>query len=297
MSKKTFIHVIIMVLISIIPGLDLVPQAVAGGGGGFSAPPAKFGFVYGIEGKVDLKSSRSDPVRLKKEKDILRIVIEGDKLRTNEDGRLLILSLSGNIGFELMPDTLVRIVSNEISLIRGTVNKIEGLYGPESVPQQPEKNGILVTSKPMNESCIKPLSPLNTSIITVTPKLTWENSCKGDHRVTVKLISKKQIIYQAITGDTSMKVPKDLLDFGDICTWLIDGGEYGIVGGTFSIVSESEMKEAIEKKYQYTQHENDLHERVSYIFYLKSRGLNEMANSEIQLMKEDFPENPYIKVQ
>lgn len=295
MSKKIYIKFVIITILSVM--LGIVSPAAGGGGGGGVAPPAKFGFIYSIEGSVDFRAPRTDPIRLNKETDILRVISDGDKLRTNVDGKLVVVSLSTKMGYELMPDALVQITSNNLSAIRGTVNKIEGLYVPESFPSQPEKDGIMVIKNAPKKSCIRPLSPLNTSIITTTPKLFWENNCRRDHKVTVKLIANKRIIYQAITGDTFMKIPKDVLNFEDTCTWLIDGGENGIVGGTFSIVSENDMKEALEKKYHYTQHESDLHERVSYIYYLKSKGLNDLANSEIQLMKEDYPENPYIKVE
>lgn len=292
MSKKLFPLVIVAVL-SVMPGL--VSHAAGGGGGGVVAGPANFGLVYGIQGKVDLRSPREEPVRLNEKNDILRIVKNGDKLRTNEDGKLIIVSLSEKMGYELMPNTLVRIVFNELSTVRGTVNRIEGLYFPKSLPAR-LGNGIMVANTPREKSCIRIVSPQDTSIITATPTLKWENDCKGNKKVTVKLISNQRIVYQAITGDTYMKIPKDVLDFEQTCTWLVDGGKNGIVGGVFSILSEFDVKEALDMKFHYTRHEGDMHERVSYIFYLKHMNLSAMANAEVIRMKKDFPENTNIKV-
>lgn len=296
MRRKKYLPLIIMTILSVMPGL--VSQAVGGGGSGGRARPTQFGLVFGIEGKVELKEPQVNPIRLNREKDILYIIRDGFKLRTYEDGKLIIFSLSDKMGYELTPNTLVMISGNKVAAIRGSVNKIEGLYYPESIPVMPKKEGVLVAHVPLSDSCIRPLSPLSTSIITTTPSLTWENNCGEINRqVTIKLISDKRIIYQAITGDTYMKVPKDVLNFEKNYTWLVDGGENGIVGSTFSIIDEEDVKETLEKKYNYTQNIDDLHERISYIYYLKFKGLNEMANSEIKMMKEDFPENPYIKVE
>jgi hypothetical protein len=275
--------------------LGLISHAAGGGGAGFAAGPAHFGLIYDIQGKVDMKRSREEPVRLKSSKDILRVVKDGDKIKTEEDGKLILVSLSDKIGYELMPNTLVMITANKITTVRGTVNKIEGLYTPKSIPAQPEKE-IMVSEIPQKVSCLSTVSPLNTSIITTTPTLKWENSCEGSKKVTVKLISDRRVIYQAITGDTYMKIPKEVLNFEQTCIWIIHSGETGIVGSTFSILSEDDVKEALEMKYNYVQHEGEMHQYLSYVFYLKSKGLREMADTEITRIKKDFPENTHIQV-
>jgi hypothetical protein len=296
MRRNKYIPLVFLTILSVMPGL--VSQAAGGGGSGVAKGAAVLGFVYGIKGNVELKEPQKNPIRLNRETDLLRLVRSGDKLRTKEDGKLTIVSLSEKMGYELMPNTLVMISGKQVTAIRGTVNKIEGLYFPESIPPMSKKMGILVADVPLSDSCIRPLSPLSTSVITTTPSLTWENDCGEINRqVTIKLIYDKRIIYQAITGDTYMKVPKDVLNFEKNYTWLVDGGENGIVGSIFSILSEEDVKETLEKKYHYAQNEDDLHERLSYIYYLKFKGLNEMANAEIKMMKEDFPENPYIKTE
>jgi hypothetical protein len=293
MKRKIFIPFVVIAVLSVMFGFV---SSAAGGGGGSVTLPRNFGFIFGIKGKVDLRAPRENPVRLNPEKDLLRVIKEGDKLRTNEDGKLVIVSLSKKMGYELMPDTLVRITAGSMSVIRGNVNKIEGLYFPDNIPSMPEKAGVMVADFPLSDSCIRPLSPLGTSIITTTPTFTWENECFGDKKVTVQLIANKRVVYQGLTGDTYMKVPKDVLDYEQECTWLVNGGRNGLVGGVFSIISEVGIKEVLEKKYHKTQHKDDLYERISYIFYLKNRGLIEMANAEIKSLKEEFPANPYIKI-
>ncbi|MBI4823418.1 MAG: hypothetical protein HY805_04200 [Nitrospirae bacterium] len=252
----------------------------------------KFGMVFDIQGTVEVKTSDGRLIKLRKDRHVLYPIKDGDRINVMAGGRVVIVSIKGKQGYEILSNSSVEITEGRIRTIKGTVNIKEGFHAPEEGAGG--QIGAVVLRSSIKEPCIRTVSPVNTSILDLTPELVWRLDCKGIKKVSVRILTGKDVIFSRDTEVNSMKVPEGILKYGETYRWLVDGGPVGIFGGTFLIPEEQEVKN-INEKIASLKAGKDLSERLSYVFYLLGNGLNEHAKSEIELLEREFPENEYIR--
>jgi hypothetical protein len=288
MFRRYLTAFVMFVVMSFAPGLVMEVQC-GGTSFGKSSGLGKFGIIVNIHGSVDMKRPNEKAIRLNLDEHMLHLVRDEDKIRTNKGGRVSILSYFGNILYEIQPDSIVKVVGDTImTLSKGQFERREGL--PKSI----KLKQTLKTIAAPEHHCLIPLSPVNTSIISTTPTLVWENKCESRENVTLKLLLDKTVIYQAVTGESTYRVPKDLFKYDETYTWFIDDKTNGLTGATFKILSEIESKNILEKKLSYRRNKEDMSEWIVYIFILEDMHLNEMHHNEIVRLRNKLPNNPNI---
>lgn len=247
--------------------------------------------LFDVEGDAVIKSSGTT-TKLGKA-NLLKPVKEGDRIEVG-NGKVLVVSTLSKRGYEVMQDSVAEVKGSELKSIKGTVNVKTGLSARQSGPSGPI--GAIVLRNTMMEPCIKTISPVNTAIITLTPVLRWSLLCTGAGKeVSVKILDGRNIIFETATDADSVAVPDGMLKYGVSYRWLIDGGPYGIIGGTFSIPEKEAIGKINEKISFYSKNDKDLAGRLSYVAYLLDNRLNDNAGVEIEKLKQDFPENEYLK--
>jgi hypothetical protein len=293
MIRRLYLLVAVVLALFIMPGVT--PDAESGGLGSKKGEAQEIGLIFDIQGFAEMKSPGGKPVKLERDKHLLHVVKAGDKLRVVKEGSISIFSLEDKKIYEIPPNTLVQVQRNGFVAIKGSLNKKETLHSPKAIPGNVSK--MFVTTLLPEQACIKAVSPVNTSIDTLTPTLKWDNICKRNRTTfTVKLMAGNEVIYEAVTGETTFKIPKDLLAYAKNYTWLVDGGSIGITGETFSTLSKEATIETLEKKRLQNQKSDDLSLRLSFILYLVKNNLNEQSQKEIVRLKEEFPDIEGLKV-
>lgn len=293
MYRKMFIMLALALAFTAMPWI--AGDAESGGGGRPNVISKNFGLIYDLRGFVELKKPDQFPIALERDKHILHLIQNEDKIRTSEDSMAIILSLGSKLAYELAPSTLVHIKSGKLFTIRGKTRQIGRFYSPRLTTS--DTTYTLTVNDHAETSCLNVLTPVDTFIISVTPKLRWLNLCPGSKQVMLRIIHKDKIIYQVATGETQYKVPKDLLEYDNTYQWYVDGDSNGISGGTFSIKDESSVKNILKRKLSARENPNDITSWLSYIFFLRDNKLKDMILSEVKNFKDKFPDNPYMDIQ
>ena len=275
--------VCIIAVLLLIPGLA------------FGAP--KFGMVFDIEGTAVLTTARGKTITLNKARHLLKPIREGDKIEVSQ-GKVVIVSLKDKKGYEILANSIAQIKDKTVLTIKGTVTAKAGLRAPTGAAGGPIGSmvlGAIVLRSPLSVPCISTVSPINSAILTLTPVLKWALNCKGaGTEVSVKVLAERKVIFETSTESTSVKVPDGVLEYGETYRWLVDGGPYGIMGGTFSVPEKDKITSITEDINHYKK-QDDLSQRISYIFFLHNNRLNEYAAMETEKLQREFPENEYIR--
>lgn len=251
----------------------------------------RYGLVFDVQGNVEVQGADGKATKLKKTEHVLFPVNEGDRVKVAQ-GKVVIVSLKENKGYELSSNSEGIIKNRKLVAVRGSARAIQGLNPPGKGVSGSIGGIVLRSIRP----CIKAVSPVNTNILDVTPELVWSNTCQGDKKVIVKVMSGEQMVFHTESAANSLKMPPGVLLYGKEYRWIIDGGKNrNISGGGFTIVNEDEAKEITQRIAFFRERGDDLSYRLSYIFYLLDRNLNEAAKGEIQKLKRDYPENTYIR--
>lgn len=246
----------------------------------------KFGVLYDIQGKVQMKSTEGKAKNLNRERDLLHAVNEGDKIKVLGKGRAVIVSLIEEKGYEIESDSEALIKNKKVITVKGNVKTLEGLNVPnEDVNKMGGKPIGAVVLRGV-ESCIKIISPVNTSILELSPELKWKNECQKSKKVFIAVLLEGNKIFNSQTENESLRIPDSILKYGTEYTWVIDGGAMnGLASGRFAIPDENQIKTMKEKIAYYKGQGNDLPQRHSYLFFLLNNNLNEMAKDEIEKLK------------
>jgi hypothetical protein len=280
MRDRVFVVMVVVLFLLVLPGLALGAE--------------KFGMIFDIMGNAALKSAEGDVTELKRSKHILQPVKVGDTIEVSGAGRVLVVSIKDKKGYELLSDTTAKVQSTGMAKLRGTVRVKEGY----NVPAERVKVvlGGIVMRDATRGMCIKTVSPLNTSVLTLTPNLRWKNTCKGSKIVTVMVLKEGDVVFEIMTEKNSVTIPAGLLKEGQSYRWLIDGGPASaILGGTLHTLNKDFADMILQKKASFAQQGAELPERLSFLFLLMAQNLVELAEAEIDRLQGDFPENAFIQ--
>lgn len=280
MRERVFIASVFVLCLLVLPGPALGAE--------------KFGMIFDIRGNAALKSASGDVTELKRSKHILHSVKVGDTIEIRGAGRVLVVSIKDRKGYELLSDTKAEVRSAGMAKVRGTVNVKEGY----NVPSEGTKGvlGGIVMRDTIKGMCIKTLTPLNTSVLTLTPTLRWKNTCEGSRMFTVMVVKERNVVFEKMTDKSSATIPAGVLKEGQTYRWLIDGGPASaILGGTLHTLGKEVADMIIQKKAGFAQQRADLPERLSFLFLLMDQNLVELAEAEIDRLQGDFPNNAFIQ--
>lgn len=259
-----------------------------------------FGEVFDVQGKVTILNKDGEKTVLTRDRHILYPVREGDRIKVEKTGKVVVMPYNDRHGYEILSNSEVRVANGKIVKIKGTVNIKEILHPPKYRGDNGREAGTgtlkggFLTLRGAGP-CVRAVSPVNTTVLELTPEFRWENNC-GDKKVVIKISeNNKEIFRLEHTGSHTM-VPEGALKYGKEYIWEISTSESGEeVIGRFSIPEEEKVKSIKEQILSYKQLYSDLSHRLSYLFYLLDNNLSELARAEIEKLKAEFPENSYIE--
>lgn len=273
---------------SVITALLLVICSVVPG-----TAATKFGVIYDISGKAEIISPAGKSFPLERGKHILLPVKVGDRIKTLENSRVIVVSMNNKTGYEIVPNSEARVENGAITVMRGNVKISSGYAVPSGQSSGPI--GAMVLRGHDSSRCLIPLSPSNGSIITLTPTLSWSVACKDIKPVSVRVTENSKLLFETAANGISVKMPAGVLKYGGTYAWSIDSGQAAAVAeNKFSIPSEAMIK-SIEEKMAMNAQENDLTKRLSYLFFLANNDLNDQARYELEQLQKEFPDNEYLK--
>jgi hypothetical protein len=259
---------------------------------GFAA--TKFGMVFEISGKAEIINPLGKNTHLERGKHILLAVKVGDRIKTFENSRVVVVSLNSKTGYEIVPNSEARVENSAITAIRGEVKASSGYIVPSG--QNTGPIGAIVLRGHDNGQCITPLTPTNSSIITLTPVLSWAVACKDIKSATVRIIEDRKVLFETPAIGTFVKVPAGVLKYGRTYAWIVDAGQTTAgAESEFSIPTEATVKAIEEKIAAQIQTEKDLTKRLSHLFFLANNDLKDSAREELERLQKEFPENDYLK--
>jgi co-chaperonin GroES (HSP10) len=249
------------------------------------------GYIFDIQGSAQLMNAEGKKIILKKGEHLLYAVKDGDRIKV-EKGKVVIASLKDSKGYEVGSNSEAVARPGGIVAVKGSVSEIKGLHTPGKAGSGSIGGFVVRGAKP----CIKAVSPVNTSIISTTPTLNWENRCSGDKQVMVKIISGDSVLFSRQTREESLAVPGDILGYNQEYRWIVDSGKLNnISGGVFSLPSAEEARDITRQIALYEQGKNDISLHLSYVFFLIDNNLNDLARVQIKTLKHEYPDNEYLK--
>ena len=263
---------------------------------GFAAAAAVYaavqaGYIFDIQGLAQLTNTDGKKIVLKKGEHLLYSVREGDRIRV-EKGKVVIASLKDNKGYEIGNNSEAVARSGAVVAVRGSVSELKGLHAPGKSGTGSIGGFVVRGARP----CIRALSPVSTAIISTTPTLTWENKCSGDKEVTVKIISGDSVLFSRQTRENTLAVPENVLGYNGEYRWIVDSGKVNNVsGGVFSIPAAGEVRELTNEINLFEKRKKDISFHLSYVFFLIDNNLNDLARAQIQTLKNEYPDNEYLK--
>ncbi len=258
---------------------------------GHAGAAQQAGYIFDIQGTAQLKSAEGKTITLKRSEHLLYAVKDGDRIKV-EKGRVVVASLKESRGYEIGDNSEGVARLGRVVAVKGKVSELQGLHAPGKTASGSMGGFVVRSVKP----CIRATSPVNTTIMNLTPQLTWENKCPGDKKVTVKIISGDTVLFSAESADNFLKVPAKVLAYGNEYRWIVDSGKVNNVsGGVFSLPSQAEADEIGRKIASFEERRQDLSFRLSYVFFLVDNNLNDLARAEVKALKTDFPDNEYLK--
>ena len=255
----------------------------------------RFGVIFDIQGNTTLEQADGKTITLSKSSHILRSVAMGEKITVKGQGRVLVVSTSSKKGYIVSSDSTAVVEADGMVALTGKVETQDGLNAPSGGAKGAIGAIVLRSSRP-GHHCLKPVTPVDTAVIVASPRLQWENNCKGSPGVGIKVLKNRRIVFQkAVTDLDYIDIPADVLEDSASYRWLIDGGKEGLIGSTFSTLG-AEVRKIIDENIQsYNSESASLPERLSHLFLLLDNDLNEMAETEIASLEKDFPNNPNIQ--
>ncbi len=256
----------------------------------------KFGKIYDIEGTVRFIPVGGKEEKITRDKDLLRGVAEGDIIEVRGAGRVVIASFADRRSYIIESDSIATMKQNEVKAIKGKVNiRQRSVYmGVGEALGSPMLGIVLRGVQP----CVRTVAPVNTVILTLTPELKWQNSCSGSPKVEVEVLRDidDERVYSTVTEGGSIELPKGTLSYGMVYRWVVKGrGDYNVSLATIRIPLEEEARKIALGIADYKMKTHELPDRFSLVYYLMEKGLNQQAQTEIESLAKEFPENAHLE--
>lgn len=256
----------------------------------------KSGIIYDIKGKAELVNSSGKTVLLERGRHLLLPVREGDRIITGDAGRVIVVSTANRTGYEIAPNSEVRVDSTTVSAIRGSIKSSGGFSIPSGKTSGP-MGAMVFRSDDKTEQCISMVSPANCSIMTLTPQLVWKTGCAGTGNVKVRITdSNKKVVFETESAVSSLSVPAGVLQYGHVYSWRVSDGSASVRGDSdFTVLSESLVERVKGHVASVKASDKDVPARLSLMFYLLENNLKDDAKAEYSSLISEFPDNGYLK--
>ena len=244
--------------------------------------------IFEVKGKASAITDSGSRV-LSNEKSLLETIRKGSRIKTEAGGKVVIVSLKSRQAYEVGDNSEAMIEEEQVRAIKGTVTIKKGFSLPKS--SDGRMGGIVMRGAGNTRSCLKAVSPVNTAIIDLTPRLTWENNCDGLRQVTITILADDRVVHTAESSETFFSIPAGVLQPGGRYMWMIDGGaNFDMASGVFTLLAETDRKEALARIAEYGREKSDdAATMIAYIYFLDGKGLNEQTRIESNKMRKRFP--------
>lgn len=244
--------------------------------------------IFDIKGKATVQTdgvTRS----ISNDKNLLEPVRKGSRIKVEGSGKVVIVSLKTRQAFEIGDNSEGVVEDEQVRALKGTVSVKKGLSLPKG--NDGKIGGIVMRGAGNQRSCLKALTPTNTAIMDLSPELRWENNCDGLKLVTITVLADEKAVHSSETEDTTFRIPEGVVQAGNRYMWLIDGGaNFDMASGIFSVLSENDRKEVQERKTAFiTEGSDDVASMLAYIYFLDSKGLNDLSRQDSARIKQRFP--------
>lgn len=277
MTRKMLLMVLLLVLPGVAQGAE------------------KFGMVFDLKGTVELHGQDGKTIKLTRGKHILHPVYDGDRIKVSKDGMILVVSVREGKGYNLGSNSSAAIKGGKFESLKGKVTITEGLKTPARSKDEAETVGAMVLRG--GTDCLKQVFPANTAILELQPTLNWDNQCSDGKHVLIRLLNEKgDTLFNGETTANELAVPEGKLVFGGRYKWIVyDTKSYTTSWSEFSIPDEAKTKQIKEAISQYERRNNDLPQRLSFVFFLIENNLKAESERELAKLGQEFPENNYIE--
>jgi hypothetical protein len=228
-------------------------------------------------------------------------LVQGDQLETSRKASVTMLFSNGNL-ISLGPNSSITISGNQSG--SGSRNIGAGMAGNFSDLAMRQENkgemGVLMDLRSDETSQqIIPLSPCNTMISTLKPRLQWESLKPADEFV-VRIYNSQGLIWEHRTTATYLEFTEDEagLEFGVSYFWNVEGEEliqsFRSLNQKFTILPEGKIKEIQKEEknllevFKDDPENSSLHSLLGS--YYAKYGLLENAITEFELVRDANPD-------
>lgn len=228
-------------------------------------------------------------------------LFQGDQLETGKKANVTMLFSNGNL-INLGPNSNITLSGNQSG--NGSRNVGAGMAGNFSDLAMRQDNkgemGVLMDLRSDETSqLILPLSPCNTMISTLKPKLQWKSMKPADEYV-VRIYNGQGLVWEKRTTATILEFPEDkaALEYGASYFWNVEGKDlinsFRSLNQKFTILQESKIKEIRKEEQNLAEafkddpNNSSLHSLLGS-YYAKT-GLLEDAISEFEQVRDANPD-------
>jgi hypothetical protein len=245
--------------------------------------------IFGTNGMVQITQKRGNPTSVNNDKSLMMKVPVGSTIQVKGKGKVLLVSLKSRQAYEIGDNSTAMVEPDAIRALNGSVNPKSGFSPPTG--KDGKMGGIVMRGAGNKGGCLKLFSPINTTILAVTPELRWENRCSGLSSLSLTILSDERVVHTAeVLSLSSYRVPENILKEGNRYLWMVDGGaSFDMSSGVFLVAGGKEREEVLQRMKEINSASSP-EERLAYIYFLTDRGFSEMAREEGRRLRAFFPE-------
>ena len=254
--------------------------------------------ISDVQGEVSIKKENKDDAV----KAIFGMQLEkGDQVRTKKKASITMLFSNGNL-IGLGPNSKITISGNKNNDQLKNIGTGLAWSFSELVLHQDNKGemGVLMDLRSDETTQqIIPLSPCNTMISTINPRLTWESKKPADEYV-IKIYNSQGLVWEKRTTESHMDLTEGepALAYGTSYFWNVEGEDlidsFRSLNQKFTVLPEEKIKEKkLEEEkllelFADDQNNSSLHSLLG-AYYAKN-GLLEDAIKKFEMVRNANPE-------
>lgn len=242
--------------------------------------------IFDIAGDVQLGQGRTT-TSLSSNKHLLMEVSSGDSITTKGNGRVVLVSMATNDAFEIGANAVVAIGEKELKAAKGSLKLQKGYALPK---KQPKLMAGVVMRGDQSQECLQITRGTNTSVHTSTPTLKWQNACDGNP-VHFSLFADKGLVFEQETTAGELTLPQGLLQHGQRYVWLLETRKRDqVAAAAFRVIPAEEVAKVAQLLGKPCCQRAELAAQLSDLFYLRDRGLVELAEERLAILSREYPD-------
>ena len=246
--------------------------------------------IFDVAGDVKLTHD-TKVVKLSMKKHLLKEIATGDSLEAGGDGRVVLVSMVSNDALEIQGPAIIEVGEAALKTVKGTVEKRKGYALPKT------KSNLMagvVMRGDADTPCLEILAGHNTAVNTLTPTLKWDNGCDNGP-LRFGLFSDAGLLLEFETQSTETTVAAGLLNYGARYVWLIETAESDkLAAASFTTLDEAQTGEVNRRLKQSSTGQRDFAVRLSDLFFLRQKQLNDLADQEQASLGRDYPDVDFL---